>query len=287
LTGMASDTNVNQTEKHKKIGGSCERGHQREYLRHRLIGTPLEWPVVKLREGLTRWRLRNNPVGRDAIFEDRFLHEIIRRQVKPGMNCVDVGAHLGAVTNLFCRLSPGGKHTCVEPTPYKARWLRTRYANVDVIEAAISDQPGFVTFYHQKNNSGYSGLGKHDAGINDTQEVEELRVRCDTLDVAIPADRKIGFVKIDVEGAELMVLRGATRILNVDRPTIIFECTKSGVATFGIDPTVILTMLNDAGYQVSTPRGFLTEAKPLSAEGLCRAMEFPFEAFSFIAAPSR
>lgn len=257
----------------------------REYARHRLIGTPLDGVALAARRAITKWRNRATPVIRDAVFEDDFLKRIVRERVTDGTNCVDIGAHLGAMTSLFLKCSPSGKHACVEPTPYKAAWLRKRYPQVDVIEAALAETPGEASFFHQANNSGYSGLSKHEAGVNDVSNTTVMTVQCDTVDRVIPADRHIGFVKIDVEGAELRVFRGAERVLTRDRPTIIFEATESGLKSSGIAPTALFEHLSTRRYEIRTPRGYLEHAAPLDEAGFLRAMTYPFAAFSFVASP--
>jgi hypothetical protein len=118
----------------------------REYIRHRLIGTPLDPIASSLRHALTKWQNRATPEIHDALFEDDFLKAIVRREVRDGTNCVDVGGHLGAMTALFLELSPSGRHICVEPTPYKARWLRKRYPSVEVVEAALAETRGGQDF---------------------------------------------------------------------------------------------------------------------------------------------
>lgn len=257
----------------------------REYMRHRVIGTPLD-PVARgVRRQITRWQIRHHTVIRDAMLEDDLLHAIVDRTVRPGDHCVDIGAHLGAMTQRFLRLSPTGRHVCVEPTPYKAAWLARKFPDVTVVAAALAEEPGELTFYHQPRNSGYSGLTKHEANVNDTSDVQEIRVRCETLDAIVPEERRIAFMKIDVEGAELRVLRGAPRVLTRDRPMFVFECTETGLRSAGIEVGDLYDLLDGHAYTIHTPRAALEGGAALDRHGLDQAIRYPFAAFSFVATP--
>lgn len=259
----------------------------REYVRHQLIGTPLDRPARFLRELVTRARLVRHPEISDACLEDRFLHQIIHDRVRPNSNCIDVGAHLGAVTQMFTELAPQGKHICVEPTPHKAKWLTKRYPQVRVFEGAVSDHVGTITFYHQPKNSGYSGLGKHETDVSTLEGIQEMQVACSTLDAIAGEDLKVDLIKIDVEGAELLVLRGARKLVARSRPTIIFECTKSGTQALGTSASDLYTLLTrDFAMKIYTPRGFIEQHPPLTQDQMLQAMEYPFQAFSFVAVPS-
>jgi FkbM family methyltransferase len=256
-----------------------------EFLRHRLIGTPLDSFARQMRRWHTHWKIRGAPEIRDAMFEDDFLKDICAREIADGMNCVDVGSHLGAMTSLFLTLSPGGRHVAVEPTPYKAAWLRRRYTKVKVVEAALAEEPGQATFFHQERNSGYSGLSKHDAGINDAKHVQEMRVEVKRLDDVVPDTLPVHFLKVDVEGAELRVFRGGSRVLTRDRPVIIFECTCTGLPANQFTSQMVYDHLHDLRYTIRTPRGYLERQPAMSATELEAAIRYPFRAFSFIARP--
>jgi hypothetical protein len=95
-------------------------------------------------------------------------------------------------------------------------------------------------------------------------------------------------IKIDVEGAELFVLQGATRILSQDRPSILFESTHSGHELWGLQPEQIFDFLAQYGYRVFLPRTFVAGGVPLTREEFAEAHTYPFLAFNFVAvAPER
>lgn len=255
----------------------------RELVRHKLIGSPLEFPALLVRRSRLLVKGLRHPEIRDALREDDFLHEIVRRSVKPGCVCIDVGAHLGATADLFHRLAPGVSHIVIEATKYKADWLRKKYPHARVVEAACSDQHGEVTFYFQPNNSGYSGMALHEAGINSTAGVQAFKVPAVTIDSLVNESDTICMIKMDIEGAELFALRGARATIARHRPLITFECTGSGTQSMHVDPRDLHAFFRTQGYQVHTPKGFLAGEAPLDEPRMLAAMQYPFQAFSFVA----
>ncbi len=180
------------------------------------------------------------------------------------------------------KLSPTGRHAAVEPLPYKAGWLRRKYPGVEVFQVAVGDADGMVDFYFNQGQSGFSGLAKPAAGgVNDL-----IQVACRRLDDLISPDHRIGFIKIDVEGAEIAAFRGARRILSVDRPTILFECAMSCLAGFDKVPAdMFKALVEENGYEIYLIKDRLAGGPPLDLARLEASMKYPFQAFNFVAAP--
>ena len=74
-----------------------------------------------------------------------------------------------------------------------------------------------------KNAPAYSGLNKRRYDTS-TPDIEEIKVKLGVLDEIIPKDVVIDFIKIDVEGGEFGVLKGAQHLLKKHKPVIVFEC---------------------------------------------------------------
>jgi FkbM family methyltransferase len=248
-----------------------------------LIGTPLQ----RLAEGM-RWlwqlpkRLRY-PEMREIYLEAGRMKAVLSRSISPDLNCIDVGCHLGSVLCEMVRLSPKGHHIAVEPLPHKAAWLRRRFPTVDVHEIVLGEQAGSVELYYDPRRSGFSSLGKHGHLGQDTTA---LLVQCKRLDDIVPPGKQIGFLKIDVEGAELHVLRGGTRVLRESRPIILFECTRSLMAAFNVTASQVFSFLRDEiGYHVFLLKDWLGAGPALDLADFESAMVYPFKAFNFVAAP--
>lgn len=258
-----------------------------EYLKHLLIRTPLERPTQKINE-LFKFPLRQrwmHPELKEIYMESERTEQIMEGVLCESSNCIDIGCHLGSVLSTILKLAPQGHHIAFEALPYKAHWLKRKFPEVDVREIALGDTPGEVTFYHNTTHSGFSGLHRHIAAnktVNNT--VVQLTVKCERLDNVLPPDHRIDFIKVDVEGGELAVLRGAVDTLRRYRPTILFECTSSGLSSFGFTSAQVFEFLSkEVSYSVFLLKDFLDDGAPLNFEQFHDTLQYPFQAFNFIA----
>jgi FkbM family methyltransferase len=246
-----------------------------------LIGTPVQGLAEGVRRTLGLSKRLRHPELREIYLEEGRTKEIVARAVTPGMNCIDIGCHLGSVLDRIVRMSPNGRHIAVEPIPYKAAWLRRIYPDVETHQIALGDEEGVLEFYYDPRSSGFSGLRPHGSG-----EKETIEVLCRRLDDIVPAGRPIGFVKLDVEGAEFGVLRGARRVLAESRPVVLFECTRSGLSAFGLEPHHVFDLLTvELGYGVYLLKDWLSGSDPVDLAGFAGSMSYPFTAFNYVAAP--
>src|SRR5262245_43980948 len=150
---------------------------------------------------------------------------VMRRVLVQDSNCVDVGCHRGSILDHMIRFAPGGKYFAFEPLPDLFANLTAKYANVgavDLHELALGEASGRASFQYVVTNPGYSGLKRRRYDQPDEQIVE-INVNVARLDDVLPPGIDIRFVKIDVEGAELGVLRGSTEMLRRSRPFVVFE----------------------------------------------------------------
>ncbi|MFF9041888.1 FkbM family methyltransferase [Streptomyces sp. NPDC014892] len=130
---------------------------------------------------------------------------------------VDVGGWYGPWTRRLA--ARAGRVVTVEPVPRLARLLvSTAPRNVRVVQAAASDRPGTARLWLPPGDDGGRGLSSL---VRRDIHGRALDVRCVTLDGLGLTD--VGFVKIDVDGNELAVLRGASGLLVRDRPALFIE----------------------------------------------------------------
>lgn len=255
-----------------------------EWVKHRVIGTPLHAPAEYARHLMALPKRLRNPELRDVFLEGWRTRQVIANAIRPGMNCLDVGCHLGSILSEIVRHSPHGKHTAIEPLPYKAEWLRNRYPRVNVVEAAVSESAGEVEFTWNKSRPGFSSLANE--GL-EGDELERLKVSTRALDEIVPEDQPIGFMKIDVEGAELMAFRSAKRIMSQDRPTVLFECAVRSTNALGFEVDQVFDLLTEEyDYSVMYLHEFLNGRATLNLEGFKQSMRYPFKAFNFVATPN-
>jgi len=150
---------------------------------------------------------------------------------------VDVGGWYGPWTR---RLAGRARRVVtVEPVPHLARLLTSAApANVQVVQAAAADRPGIARLWLPPDDAGDRGVSSL---VRRDIHGRALDVRCVTLDEL--ALRDVGFIKIDVDGSELSVLRGATGILARDRPALFVEL-ESRIQPIG----PVVTYLSLLGY---------------------------------------
>jgi FkbM family methyltransferase len=129
--------------------------------------------------------------------------------LRPGARVFDIGAHQGVVAMMLAReVGASGYVLAVEPNPHNAAVaMKNRDLNalkqIEILEAAVSDQSGTVVFNHGLDGQLDDGTG---AG-------GRMSVACTTLDELADRHGTPAFVMIDVEGAECKVLRGGARVL--------------------------------------------------------------------------
>jgi FkbM family methyltransferase len=167
---------------------------------------------------------------------------IMRTILRGDSCCIDVGAHVGAFLKEMIALCPNGRHYAFEPIPKLAAELKRRFPFVGVYDVALSDEDGRATFFHVENDPAYSGLRKRRYDISDPI-IREIQVPTARLDNIIPPGQHIDFIKIDVEGAEFQVLRGAQRILEESSPSIIFEFGMGAADCYGTTAEALFDLL--------------------------------------------
>jgi FkbM family methyltransferase len=150
-------------------------------------------------------------------------------QLRSGDAAIDVGGHIGFFTmQMAAAVGPGGRVFAFEPFDSNADLLERSIAEnnfgdrVRFQRAAVGAAPGIarLTFPVETLNSGGAYLlrdGSAPLAGNRTKDVPVVAL--DSLDI----DRPVRFIKMDVEGAEPQVLRGAARLLARDKPIVLSE----------------------------------------------------------------
>ncbi len=255
----------------------------KDRIKKTIVRTPFEGPALRLKELLGFPRRVRHPELAAIFGEGRCIDRFLRTTLTPESNCIDIGCHLGVMLSAFSRLAPLGTHIAFEPIPEKAAWLRTKFPEYEIHEIALSaEAQQDASFFINRGSTGYSGLNRH---FEPGDELIETRVACRPLDDVLPAGRRVDFIKIDVEGAELQVMRGARRILEEQRPWLLFESTQSALAAASVTTREVFDFVDGAGYSIFLPQRFTDGAAPLDFEAFDRAHVFPFAAFNFIGKP--
>lgn len=222
----------------------------KEQLRRVLASVGLEARAVAVRRAF-------EPAART---QDRRDHEalatIFAAALAQDANCVDVGAHGGDVLADLLRIAPQGQHLAFEPLPHLAAQLQQRLPQVDVRAVALSDANGTADFAHVVDRPGWSGLRERPTPDGAAAQVETITVPTQRLDDALPPGYLPSLIKIDVEGAELQVLRGASETLATHRPLLVLEHGLGSADHYGTRPEDVYDLLVAThGYRVFDLQG--------------------------------
>lgn len=192
---------------------------------------------------------------------DLAVTETLFRLAEPGEIAVDVGANIGYMTAVLAvRLNSilGGKVYSFEPHPeifeelkYNVElWQQKLNAiKFDIQQIAISDKPGTVTlempesFAVNRGLASVVNLEKASHQIS-SASLNTVTVKSASLDELFPAPQKIGVLKLDVEGHEINVLKGATQLFQEQR---IRDCVFEEHRNY---PTDVSHFFEDKGYCV-------------------------------------
>ena len=150
--------------------------------------------------------------------------ETLWRLTESGDLAIDAGANIGYMTSIFgIRVSPKGRVLCFEPHPEVFEslsenveaWKRDARCGTFVLhQAALGRENGMASL---RTNDGFR-TNRGTAWISDkaesNPELSEIQVPIQSLDTVLGADETIGILKMDVQGHELSVLQGMTRLLN-------------------------------------------------------------------------
>jgi FkbM family methyltransferase len=197
---------------------------------------------------------------------DRLTKLVLKKSLSENSNCIDVGCHKGEILDEILRLAPKGKHLAFEPIPTFYEALKAKYQlAAKIYPYALSDSKGNATFNYVRNAPAYSGLKQRDYAV-DTPEIEKIEVTMIPLDDLISQDALPHFIKIDVEGGEFGVLKGAEQTLKTAKPIILFECGLGASEHYGTTPNELFDFLNELSYGVYVLKDYLSNKTALSKE---------------------
>ena len=202
------------------------------------------------------------------LFREDYEPELmlLERFLKPGTVFVDGGANTGVFTFTGARLvGAAGRVLAFEPgaTCFDAlqRSLAlNRFEQVQLRRQALSDHVGSAQLFHHAGQENSFSLG----GASDVacEEISTI-----TLDQVVEEKRlpRVDFIKLDVEGAEQLVLQGARRVLRDWRPIVLFEINALAAKRLGLPVDGACRVLTEHDYQlfVVDERGDLLPADSL------------------------
>lgn len=194
---------------------------------------------------------------------EKGVRRILTKQLKPGCIFIDIGAHRGWHSGYAIALvSPGGTVIACEPHPHHASCLRQLASlnvqrDVRVHEIAVAEFNGKTILLASMEEGWHTIIPEFDE--LDRVQRTPIQVEAFNLDnlVAQHADLKFGegprrvVIKVDAEGAELNILRGASQTLRLPSiQALIVECT-GATGSFQLRARECIQLLENAGWSTS------------------------------------
>jgi FkbM family methyltransferase len=207
-------------------------------------------PILATAARGKKWICGSGPHSNWLGFNELAKRRVFARHVQTGLVVYDVGANVGSYTILAaCLVGRPGQVVAFEPLPENVEYLQrhvsiNRLCNVEIVPKAVSDFDG-DTWFEPTTDRVLGQINPHGS----------IRVPCITLDGVVAGGRvrKPDCIKIDVEGGEAAVLRGALRLLETYHP-VVFVATHGA----GADKEC-RAILSDRGYSIGHIRGHADE----------------------------
>ena len=191
-----------------------------------------------------------SPIGRGLFVSGTFDMEAIKPAIDAlgeGATFLDVGANIGFYSVLALdRVGSKGKIYSFEIDQRPLRCLRKTiagfgYSNIHVVEAAVADIDGTLSF-QPKTDHGHNHIECNDAAAH-----KVMSTRLDTWATRTGLSN-VAAIKIDVEGAEMLVLEGARETIARFKPLLLCECDEKMARAFGYTPRDLIALLEGFGY---------------------------------------
>lgn len=242
----------------RRISGFLRRPRREQYisLAYRARRMFPEMPIPLWLPYGAWWLAKKSALDDDLIhegFEDAEL-AFVKKLLRPGMTVLDAGAHHGLYTLLASKcVGRRGHVIAVEPSPRERKRLRRHLRmnfcrNVSVQECALGDARGGAELFLVDGPEDWCNSLR---APQTNARTRKVRVRVERIDDVLEqlGSPRVDFMKVDVEGAELSVLEGASRTLVASRPVILAEVQDLRTRPWGYAAREIIDLLGRANYR--------------------------------------
>ncbi len=179
--------------------------------------------------------------------------------VRDGDVVFDIGANRGTYTLFLSNIvGPKGEIHAFEPVPPTFAMLsenvskRRRFDNIKLNNSAAGESAGTITINMPDCDDGQASMARHAAGSwKEAKTISTFQCHVTTLDAyAASVPRAPAFVKCDVEGAELLALRGGKEMFTRHTPILMLEICKDWTRNFGYAPLDVYHFARSLGYDI-------------------------------------
>ncbi len=217
---------------------------------------------------------------------EKAITEIVKVILREGDVCLDVGANFGWYSTIFHKYcGPSGEVHAFEPVPVTFHELEENYAlmgkpaNVSINNLALGEKEDRLTI------NLFKGLSSGHASLSDQGREDAISFECKvvTLDSYL-SERNVGdvnFVKVDIEGAEMMFLKGAEKLFEQERsPIWLMEMALQQTKNFGYLPDDLIKFMSARAdyyfFKVDEPNTKLIEVRGFDPDDIgANVIAFP------------
>jgi FkbM family methyltransferase len=200
-------------------------------------------------------------------YHERLELAIYERLARGSSLIADVGGNVGLYACVGAASMPSGKVVTFEPAPANLTFLQLNVtrnglaSKVEIVAKAVSDSPGVAKLYLS------NGIGNHSLAATSAGSARHIEVPVTTIDSHF-AGQHLDIIKIDVEGFDGHVLKGADQTLRMQRPAVFVELLTDRLDNSGLTPEAFVELLSgvhDHLFLADEIRGTVT---PIDRAGL-------------------
>lgn len=185
-------------------------------------------------------------------YED-VLESVYSCFLQKGDGVIDIGAHTGRHTKPLSKIvCDNGEVLAFEPIPDIREKLKQKFKNnnnIHILPYALSDKNGHSEFVLAKDRLEESGLVQR--VFNGKTSIERIEVEIKELDNIVEfIPNNLRFIKLDTEGAEYNVLKGARGIMEKYKPIVAFEFGELSYSAYDVDPNDVYNYFDSLNYKI-------------------------------------
>lgn len=216
----------------------------------------------------------SQPEAVGGCANDVMATKLITRICSPSKTFLDVGSHIGSIVSAVRRSDSSVVVIGFEAIPDQIKRLKNYFPNVEFLECALGDSNEVVNFYVNERASGYSSLTRPSSG----EKIKKIQVKLRRLD-DLRDFENVDAIKIDVEGAELGVIRGGKETILRNRPIIMFESGPGDSAIKG----EMWRLFKSWGYGVYLPNRVAHDCGPMGLDTFLDSHAYPRHTTNYFA----
>lgn len=183
--------------------------------------------------------------------------EVVKKYVDPQKDVLDIGANVGLFAILFSKIvSSNNRVLVVEPAPLALDYLRRKIErncssqSIIVFEGLATNEESVFRLNTIPGMEEYSSLGNFHPAVQG-KSYKSIEVKSSTIDnIVNEFNLNPGFIKIDTEGAEYLVVSGAINTLMKYRPVVLSELSDTLLSSFGDTSEKVIKLLQTNGYRI-------------------------------------